>query len=152
MTKSHWWRVLKRENYLKVLVTIAILLCIAVPLQAVAQANGQGSIDWGKLIPIYNWSNPGEIDGSLTVNQFHARTAPPDCTVEIKLYAFPTKQLGENPNFAWNFGDGSQDTTQVPETSHSYGPGIYYPNVTVQPSGEVLQVPMALVINGCQVV
>ena len=151
MTKSHWWRVLKRENYLKVLVTVAILLCIVVPLQTVAQTNDLGTIDWGKLIPIYNWSNPNEINGSLTVNQFHARTAPPSCMVEIDFYAFPTKGLGENSNFTWDLNDHSTSLTTVPETSHSYRPGIYYPSLTVQPSGEVLKLPMALVIvDGCQ--
>ena len=149
MTKSHRWRVLKRGTYMKVLVTVAILLCIIVPLQTVAETNNLGSIDWGKLIPIYNWSNPDEINGSLTVNQFYARTDPSTCMVEVDFYAFPTKALGENPQFNWSFNDTSTSLTTGPETSHSYGPGIYYPSVTVQPSGEVLQLPMALVVVGC---
>ena len=150
MTKSHWWRVLKRDTYLKVLITVAILLCIVLPLQTVAD-DSVIPIEWPK-IPLYNWSNPNEIPDSLTVNQFHARTDPGTGVFMAEFYAFPTKDLGESPAFIWNFNDGSVPvTSDLPEASHPYGPGIYYPNVTVQPTGGSpydVSLPMPLVVVG----
>ncbi len=154
MTKSHRWRALKRDTYLKVLIAVILLLCIIVPLQTVA-ANNLVVNGWAK-IPLYNWSDPMDIPASLTVNQFHARTDPSTCTFEVEFYAFPNGTVCED--FVFNFNDGSDPfTTPLPYASHEYGPGKYNPNVTVYPcqaSSYTISLPMPLIIvpvDGCGV-
>jgi PKD repeat protein len=51
MTKSHRWRVLKRDTYLKVLIAVLLLLCVAFPVQA-ADADFTGSPTSGK-VPLF---------------------------------------------------------------------------------------------------
>jgi hypothetical protein len=101
-------------------------------------------------IPLYYNADPSQIPGSLVVNKFYAETDPESGEFLAEFHAFPTN-LGDNPEFVWDFeGDGSPDfQTSVPETTHSYGPGIYEPEVKVTSDGVTpydLELPTYLIV------
>ncbi len=203
MTKSHRWRVLKRDTYLKVLIAVLLLLCVAFPVQAaIADFDGtptQGNVplivsfldnstgniksrlwDFGDgfgsilknpthmylfagefdvgltifnatdekanitkekyinvtypEIPVYIYDTVPGTESSLVVNRFFAETDPVTGLFLAEFTAFPGN-LGDNPLFTWHFDDGNTATTNVPEVTHPYEEGIYYPYVTVQSDG-----------------
>jgi PKD repeat protein len=100
-------------------------------------------------IPVFDDTDPSQAPGALTVNKFFAETDPGTGEFLAEFTAFPTV-LGDNPEFTWDFDDGSPDeVTDVPETTHSYGPGIYEPEVTVHSDGMTdceLDLPTYLIV------
>jgi PKD repeat protein len=100
-------------------------------------------------IPVFDDTDPSQAPGALTVNKFFAETDPGTGEFLAEFTAFPTV-LGDNPEFTWDFDDGSPDeVTDVPEITHSYGPGIYEPEVTVHSDGMTdyeLHLPTYLIV------
>src|SRR5207245_2359942 len=88
------------------------------------------SVTDGNTLPV-NASFTWTINNVLTVQPLAGAAVPAGTTVSLTAQA----SGGLNPQFRWNFGDGSPDTSfsSSPSTSHLFSaPGRYLVTVTAR--------------------